>query len=147
MQTQTFSAGGSPRVTITGCQGALTIEFWDQGDFAVDSAAEGAISQEDAALVIHDLRGDMRLQAPAATEIVIENHHGDLRIATIDGSVRLRDIDGSVFVSGVALLVIERDHYRIWFLQELLSFLCYFQQAILLYILAYHAFQHHLPDE
>jgi hypothetical protein len=109
MQTQTFSAGGSPRVTITGCQGALTIEFWDQRDFAVDSAAEGAISQEDAALVIHELRGDMRLQAPAATEIVIENHHGDLRIATIDGSVRLRDIDGSVFVSGVALLVIERD--------------------------------------
>src|SRR6478672_13347771 len=99
MQTQTFSAGGSPRVTITGCQGALTVEFWDQGDFAVDSAAGGAISQENATLVIHEARGDLRLRVPAATEIVIENHQGDLRLATIDGSIRLRDIDGSVFVS------------------------------------------------
>ena len=84
-------------MTITGGQGALNIEFWDQRDFAVDSAAGSAISQEDAALVIHEARGDMRLRVPAATEIVIENHQGDLRIATIDGTVRLRDIDGSVF--------------------------------------------------
>jgi hypothetical protein len=109
MQTQTFPAGESPRVTITGSQGALTIEFWDQRDFAIDSAAGSAISQEDAALVIHEARGDMRLRAPAATEIAIENHQGDLRITTIDGSVRLRDIDGSVFVSGAGMLVIERD--------------------------------------
>ena len=109
MQTQTFPAGAAPRVTITGCQGALTIEFWDQRDFAVESAAGSAISQEHAALVIHEARGDMRLRVPAATEIAIENHQGDLRIATIDGSIRLRDIDGSVFVSGAALLVIERD--------------------------------------
>jgi hypothetical protein len=46
---------------------------------------------------------------PAATEIAIENHQGDLRIATIDGTIRLRDIDGSVFVSGASMLVIERD--------------------------------------
>ena len=109
IQTQTFPAGASPRVTITGCQGALNIEFWDQRDFAVDAAAAGAISQEHAALVIHEARGDMRLRVPAATEIAIENHQGDLRIAVMDGSVRLRDIDGSAFVSGVALLVIERD--------------------------------------
>jgi hypothetical protein len=67
------------------------------------------IGQEDAALVIHEARGDMRLRVPAATEIAIENHQGDLRIATIDGSVRLRDIDGSVFVSGAGMLAIERD--------------------------------------
>src|SRR3954470_720355 len=109
MQTQTFPAGAAPHVTITGGQGALNIEFWDQPEFAVDSAAGGAISQEDAALVIHEARGDMRLRVPAATEIAIENHHGDLRLATVDGSIRLRDIDGSVFVSGAALLVIERD--------------------------------------
>jgi hypothetical protein len=109
MQTQTFPAGSAPRITITGCQGALNIEFWDQREFAVDSVAGSAISQEDAALVIHDARGDLRLRVPAATEIGIENHQGDLRITTIDGSVRLRDIDGSAFVSGAALLVIERD--------------------------------------
>lgn len=109
MQTQTFPAGTTPRVTITGGQGALNIEFWDQRDFAVDSASGGAIGQEGAALIIHDAHGDMRLRVPAATEIAIENHHGDLRIATIDGSVRLRDIDGSVFVTGAALLVIEPD--------------------------------------
>jgi len=109
LQTQTFPAGAASRVTISGCQGALNIEFWDQRDFAVDSAAGGVISQEDTALVIHDARGDMRLRVPAATEIGIENHHGDLRVVTIDGSVRLRDIDGSVFVSGAGLLVIERD--------------------------------------
>jgi hypothetical protein len=110
MQTQTFPAGDSPRVTITGCQGALSIEFWDQSSFGVDSAAGGAISQEDAALVIHEARGDLRLRVPAATEIAIDNHQGDLLVAAIDGSVRLRDIDGSVFVSGVALLSIARDH-------------------------------------
>jgi hypothetical protein len=109
LQTQTFPAGAAPRVTITKCQGALTVEFWDQGDFAIDSVVGDAISQEDTALVIHDARGDMRLRVPAATEIAIENHQGDLRIMTIDGSVRLRDIDGSVFVSGAGLLVIERD--------------------------------------
>ncbi len=109
MQTQTFPAGASPRVTITGCQGALTVEFWDQRDFAVDSIAGSAISQEDAALIIHEARGDLRLRVPAATEIAIENHQGDLRITTIDGSVRLRDIDGSVFVSGAGMLAIERD--------------------------------------
>src|SRR5215217_7629761 len=105
LQTQTFPAGASPRVTITGCQGALLVECWDQREFAVDSASAGAVSQEGAGLVIHDARGDMRLRVPAATEIAIENHQGDLRIAAIDGSVRLRDIDGSAFVSGVALLV------------------------------------------
>ena len=110
MQTQTFPAGAAPRVTITGCQGTVTIESWDQRDFAVDSVAQGAIRQEDAALVIHAARGDMRLRVPAATEILVDNHQGDLQIATIDGSVRMRDIDGSVFVSGVALLAIERDH-------------------------------------
>src|SRR5215212_2297253 len=110
IQTQTFPAGTSPRVTITGCQGALNIEFWDQRDFAVDAVAASAISQEHAALVIHEARGDMRLRVPAATEIAIENHQGDLRIAVMDGSVRLRDIDGSAFVSGVALLVIDPDH-------------------------------------
>ena len=109
METQTFPAGPAPRVMITGGQGALNIEFWDQRDFAVESVAGSAISQEDAALVIHEARGDMQLRVPAAAEIVIENHHGDLRIATIDGSVRLRDIDGNVFVSGTARLVIERD--------------------------------------
>jgi hypothetical protein len=56
MQTQTFPDGAAPRVTITGCQGALTVEFWDQRDFAVDSAAGSAIRQEDAALVIHEAR-------------------------------------------------------------------------------------------
>src|SRR3954452_18029535 len=110
MQTQTFSAGGAPRVTITGCQGALTIEFCDQPDFAVEPAVGSAISQEQTALVIHEARGDLRLRVPASTEIAIENHQGDLRLATVDGSIRLRDIDGSVFVSGAALLVIERDH-------------------------------------
>src|SRR5258707_15845208 len=109
LQTQTFPAGPSPRVTISGCQGALNIEFWDQRDFAVDSAAGSAIGQEDEALVIHDAHDAMRLRVPAATEIAIENHQGDLRIATVDGSVRLRDIDGSVFVSGAARLMIERD--------------------------------------
>jgi hypothetical protein len=109
LQTQTFPAGESPRVMITGCQGALTIEFWDQRDFAVDSASGDAISQEGEALVIHEARGDMRLRVPAAAEIAIENHQGDLRVVVIDGSVRLRDIDGSVFVSGVAMLAIERD--------------------------------------
>ena len=109
METQTFPAGPAPRVMITAGQGALNIEFWDQRDFAVESVAGSAISQEDAALVIHEARGDMRLRVPAATEIAIENHHGDLRIATIDGSVRLRDIDGNVFVSGTARLVIDRD--------------------------------------
>ena len=109
MQTQTFPAGESPRVTITGCQGALTVEFWDQRDFAVESATDSAIGQEDAALVIHEARGDMRLRVPAATEIAIENHQGDLRITTIDGTIRLRDIDGSVFVSGAGMLAIERD--------------------------------------
>ncbi|SRR6266545_4421124 len=109
MQTQTFPAGVSPRVTITGCQGALMVEFWDQRDFAVESAVGSAIGQEDAALVIHEARGDLRLRVPAATEIAIENHQGDVRITTIDGSVRLRDIDGSVFVSGAGMLAIERD--------------------------------------
>ena len=108
MQTQTFPAGSAPRVTITGCQGALNIEFWDQREYAIDSA--GVASREGDGLVIHQARGDMRLRVPAATEIMIDNHQGDLRIAAIDGSVRLRDIDGSVFVAGVALLVIERDH-------------------------------------
>jgi hypothetical protein len=110
IQTQTFPAGAAPRVTITACQGTINIESWDQRDFAVDSVAGSAIGQEDAALVIHAAHGDMRLRVPAATEIVVDNHQGDLQIATIDGSVRLRDIDGSVFVSGVALLAIERDH-------------------------------------
>ena len=109
MQTQTFPAGESPRVTITGCQGALTVEFWDQRDFAVESATDSAIGQEDAALVIHEARSDFRLRVPAATEIAIENHQGDLRITTIDGTIRLRDIDGSVFVSGAGMLAIERD--------------------------------------
>ena len=109
METQTFPAGASPRVTITAGQGALNIEFWDQRDFAVESVAGSPISQEDAALVIHDAHGDIWLRVPAATEIEIENHHGDLRIVTIDGSVRLRDIDGNVFVSGAGLLAIERD--------------------------------------
>jgi hypothetical protein len=75
----------------------------------VDSASDGAVSQEGAGLVIHEARGDLRVHVPAATEIGIENHQGDLRVATIDGSVRLRDIDGSVFVSGAGLLAIERD--------------------------------------
>jgi hypothetical protein len=110
IHTQTFSAGAVPRVTITSCQGTVNIETWDQREFAVDSVAGSAIHQEDAALVIHAARGDMRLRVPAATEIVVDNHQGDLQIATIDCSVRLRDIDGSVFVSGVALLAIERDH-------------------------------------
>jgi hypothetical protein len=110
MQAQTYPAGGSPRATITGCQGALTIEFWDQPHFAVEPAAIGTISQENAALVIHEARGDLRLRVPAATELVIDNHQGDLRIATVDGSIRLRDINGRVFVSGAAQLVIERDH-------------------------------------
>lgn len=109
MQTQTFPAGATPRVTITGCQGALKIEFWDQRDFAVEPAAGNAISGEDAALVIHEARGDIRLRVPAATDMAIENHKGDLRIAAIDGTVRLRDIDGSVFVSGAGRLAIERD--------------------------------------
>ena len=60
METQTFPAGASPRVMITAGQGALNIEFWDQRDFAVESVAGGAISQADAALVIHEARGDMR---------------------------------------------------------------------------------------
>jgi hypothetical protein len=109
LQTQTFRAGAAPRVTITGCQGTITIESWDQRDFAVDSVAGSAIGQEGDGLVIHEARGDMRLRVPAATEIAVENHLGDLQIAAVDGSVRLRDIDGSVFVSGVALLAIERD--------------------------------------
>src|SRR4051812_36348333 len=110
LQTQTFPAGSTPRVTISGCQGALLVEFWDQRDFAVDAASGGAVSQEGAGLVIHESRGDMRVRVPAATEIGIENHLGDLQISAADGSVRLRDIDGSVFVAGAALLVIERDH-------------------------------------
>jgi hypothetical protein len=110
LQAQTFPAGASPRATITGCQGALTIEFWDQPDFAVEPAAGSAISQEDMALVIHEAHGDLRLRVPAATQITIDNHRGDLRIAAIDSSIQLRDIDGRVFVSGAAALTIERDH-------------------------------------
>jgi hypothetical protein len=109
MQTQTFPAGDTPCISISGCQGALSIEFWDQRDFAVEPADGNLTRREDAALVIHEARGDMRLRVPAATEIAIENHTGNLRIATIDGSVRLRDIDGSVFVSGAGVLTIERD--------------------------------------
>src|SRR3954463_1866576 len=109
MQTQTYPAGSAPRATVTGCQGALTVEFWDQPDFAVEPAVGSAISQEHTALVIHEARGNLRLRVPAATEIAIENHQGDLRLATVEGSIRLRDIDGSVFVAGAALLLIERD--------------------------------------
>src|SRR5687767_9997917 len=109
MPTQTFPAGQTPRVTITGCQGTLLIEAWDERGFAVEPAAVNAISQEDQALVIHEARSDMRLRVPATTEIAIENHTGDLRIETLDGSVRLRDIAGNVFVSGAGTLTIERD--------------------------------------
>src|SRR5262249_60726837 len=99
MQPQTFPAGETPRVTITGCQGALNVEFWDRRDFVAEpSLPESAIDRENAALIIHQARADIRLRVPAATEIAIEDHNADVRIATIDGSVRLRDINGSVFV-------------------------------------------------
>jgi DUF4097 and DUF4098 domain-containing protein YvlB len=68
-----------------------------------------AVVREGDALVIHAARGDMRLRVPAATEIAIENHAGDLRIAALDGSVWLRDIAGSVFVSGAGTLRIDHD--------------------------------------
>ncbi|HJZ45658.1 MAG TPA: hypothetical protein VKE41_00790, partial [Roseiflexaceae bacterium] len=110
MQPQTFPAGETPRVTITGCQGALNVEFWDRRDFVAEpSLPESAIDRENAALIIHQARADIRLRVPAATEIAIEDHNGDVRIATIDGSVRLRDINGSVFVTGAGRLAIERD--------------------------------------
>jgi hypothetical protein len=110
MQTQTFRAGDTPRVIITGCQGALILEAWDERGFTVEPAlAANAISQEDQALIIHQARGALRLRVPSATEIAVENHQGDLRIEAADGSVRLRDIDGSVFVSGAGMLAIERD--------------------------------------
>src|SRR5262245_11664791 len=118
MTMQTFPAGDTPRVTITGCHGALRIEFWDQRDFAVQPGhLDSALSHEDAGLVIHEARGDMLLRVPAAAEIAVEAHTGDLHIATIDGSVRLRDIDGRVFVSGAGTLTIERDEllrHRKW---------------------------------
>jgi len=121
MPTQTFPAGETPRVTITGCEGTLLIEAWDERGFTVDPASSNAISQEDQALIIHEAHGDMRLRVPAATEIAIENHTGDLRIETIDGSVRLRDIAGNVFVSGAGMLTIERDQLlrgREWGLRQ-----------------------------
>jgi hypothetical protein len=110
MQTQIFPAGATPRLTITGCQGVLSVDFWDKGDFAVEPGLpESAIQLEGTGLVIREARGDMQLRVPAAAEIAVENHKGDLRIATIDGSVRLRDIDGNVFVSGAGTLAIEPD--------------------------------------
>src|SRR4051812_28855007 len=110
MQAETFAAGASPRVIVTECQGALTIQFWDECHFSLEPAGDSAAaSQADSALLIHAARGDMRLRVPAAAEIVIENHRGDVRVETLDGAVRLRDIDGSVLVSGAAALTIERD--------------------------------------
>jgi hypothetical protein len=109
MSTQTYPAGDTPRVIITGCEGTLLIETADQAGFTVESAPAQALSREDQALVIHQARGDLRLRVPAATEIAIENHAGDLRIAALDATIWLRDIAGSVFVSGAGTLRIDRD--------------------------------------
>ncbi len=108
MQAETYSASASPSLIITACQGRLAIEVWDERNFAVEPASIAqAISREDGALVIHAVRGDLRVRVPAATAIAVDNHQGDLRIETIDGSVRLRDIDGSAYVRGAATLTIE----------------------------------------
>jgi hypothetical protein len=108
MQAETFSAGASPSVIITGCQGGLVIEMWDERSFAVEPAEMSqAVVREGDALVIHAARGDMRLRVPAATAIAVDHHQGDLRIETIDGSVRLRDIDGSAYIRGAATLTVE----------------------------------------
>src|SRR5262245_31634054 len=110
MPTQTFPAGESPRVIVTEGRGRLTIEAWDERNFAVESAElASSATLESAALVVRAAQGDLRLRVPAATSIAVENHTGDLRIETIDGTVRLRDIDGSVFVGGAGALTIERD--------------------------------------
>lgn len=108
MQPELFSAGVTPRVVITECEGPLAIEFWDERNFAVEPAGTRA-ADADGALVIHAARGELRLRVPAATAVAVERHTGDLRVEVIDASVRLRDIDGDVFVSGAAALVIERD--------------------------------------
>ncbi|HEU5098912.1 MAG TPA: hypothetical protein VFU22_07835 [Roseiflexaceae bacterium] len=117
MPTQTYPAGETPRLIITGCEGTLQIETSDQPGFTVEPALAQAVSREDRALVVHAARGDMRLRVPAATELAIENHAGDLRIESIDGTVWLRDIAGDVFVSGAGALRIERDQLlrdRVW---------------------------------
>jgi hypothetical protein len=108
MQAETFTAGDAPSVIITGCQGALAIEVWDERSFAVEPAEiSQAVRREGEALVIHAARGDLRLRVPAATTIAVDNQQGDLRIETIDGSVRLRDIDGSAYIRGAAVLAVE----------------------------------------
>jgi hypothetical protein len=109
MQSELFSAGATPRVTITESEGPLAVEFWDERSFAVEPAGAAAAADADGTLVIHAARGGLRLRVPAATAIAVERHTGEVRIAAIDASVRLRDIDGDVTVSGAAALVIERD--------------------------------------
>lgn len=109
MQSELFSAGATPRVVITECEGPLLVEFWDERNFSVEPAGAATAAGDDAALLIHAARGELRLRVPAATAVAVERHTGDVRVEVADASVRLRDIDGDVSVSGVAALVIERD--------------------------------------
>lgn len=109
MSAQIYPAGDTPRLIITGCAGIIQIETADQPGFTVEPAPAQALSREDQALVIDAARGDLRVRVPAAAEIAIENHAGDLRIEALDATVWLRDIAGSVFVSGADTLRIDRD--------------------------------------
>src|SRR5262245_60957426 len=125
MSTQTFPAGEAPRIMLTDCSGDLEIEAWDERSIEVECDGRiDEIGQGEEGLVIQGAQGDLRLRAPADTEVVGEDLSADVRVAgiravsleqvggdcgieNIAGAVRLSNIGGNLEVEGAESLVLE----------------------------------------
>lgn len=109
MAKETFDTGSVPSISLTECMGTLTIDVGESGSFEVESAQPSQASlQENGRLSLQGVQADLQLRVPAATDVVIQGHHGDLTVRGVH-ALRVDRTDGAVLIEHVADTVWLRD--------------------------------------
>jgi hypothetical protein len=112
MQREIFTTT-TQRILVAGCRGPLTVESWNEPGVAVEAPAfDRHVAEEDGALALRGLVGELRLRVPTTADIAVEKHDGDVTITATGITVRLREIYGRSNVTGAATLLVERDPDR-----------------------------------
>lgn len=107
MHNETYNASA---LEIANCTGNLTLEHWNEPQFAIESeAAIGAERAENGTLTLRSATGDIRVRVPVAGSVSVEHQHGYVSAALDGGTLRLREIYGPVNVTGVSELIVLAD--------------------------------------
>ena len=121
MTSQTFEVSEAPTLTVPECLGDLSIKGTDGTSITVKASGEPKdveITQEEDAVVINVVRGDLRIKGVNgnltvgevngdaslrdATEMTIDQVHGDLRARHVGGDLTVQSVAGDARIDDVS---------------------------------------------